>query len=55
MTESRDHQPRPRPDTSKNGLLKKNQLTVRDDKIRERGRSILKNLGQNRVDEQDKT
>ncbi len=35
-----------RPDTSKNGLMKRNELNVRRDDIRERGKSVLSRLGQ---------
>jgi hypothetical protein len=34
-----------RPDTSKNGLMKKRQLLVKDESVKERGRGILSRLG----------
>jgi hypothetical protein len=34
-----------RPDTSKNGLMKRNQLHVRDEQVKERGRVVLSRLG----------
>ncbi|MDA5109098.1 MULTISPECIES: hypothetical protein [Brevibacillus] len=34
-----------RPDTSKNGLMKKRQLLVKDESVKERGRDILSRLG----------
>ena len=34
----------PRPDTSRNGLMKKRQLQVREEGIRERGRQVLNRL-----------
>ncbi|WP_139492367.1 hypothetical protein [Brevibacillus dissolubilis] len=36
--------PTGRPDTSKNGLMKKNQLGLRDESVKSRGRSILARL-----------
>jgi hypothetical protein len=36
---------RQRPDTSKNGLMKKRQLTLKDESLKERGREILSRLG----------
>jgi len=34
-----------RPDTSKNGMMKKNLLQVKDEKVKERGREVLNRLG----------
>jgi hypothetical protein len=34
-----------RPDTSKNGMMKKRQLQVREDRVKERGREVLSRLG----------
>jgi hypothetical protein len=34
-----------RPDTSKNGLMKRNQLDIRRAEVKERGRSVLSRLG----------
>ncbi|MGD8191937.1 hypothetical protein ACQCN2_18370 [Brevibacillus ginsengisoli] len=39
-----------RPDTSKNGRMKKNQLQLKDEAVRERGRSILSRLGKTQSD-----
>ncbi|EST54115.1 hypothetical protein T458_11995 [Brevibacillus panacihumi W25] len=37
-----------RPDTSKNGMMKKRPLQVHDDKVKERGREVLSRLGKKR-------
>lgn len=34
-----------RPDTSKNGLMKKRQLALKDESIKQRGRQVLGRLG----------
>ncbi|MGN7470723.1 hypothetical protein [Brevibacillus sp. SAFN-007a] len=34
-----------RPDTSKNGLMKKRQLALKDEAIKQRGRQVLGRLG----------
>jgi hypothetical protein len=34
-----------RPDTSKNGRMKKNQLQLKNESLKERGRSVLSRLG----------
>ncbi|WP_421617020.1 hypothetical protein ACAF76_017810 [Brevibacillus sp. TJ4] len=34
-----------RPDTSKNGMMKKRQLQVREEQVRERGRQVVNRLG----------
>lgn len=34
-----------RPDTSKNGMMKKRQLEVKAERVRERGRRVLNRLG----------
>lgn len=34
-----------RPDTSKNGMMKKRQLAVKDESVKARGRQILNRLG----------
>lgn len=39
-----------RPDTSKNGRMKKNQLQVKDESVRERGLNILGRLGKKQSD-----
>ncbi|GED67830.1 hypothetical protein BRE01_15320 [Brevibacillus reuszeri] len=41
----RDEQQKARPDTSKNGMMKKRQLAVKDESIKERGRQVLNRLG----------
>ena len=33
-----------RPDTSKNGMLKRNQLQLREESVKERGRSVVDRL-----------
>lgn len=38
------HDPQ-RPDTSKNGMMKKRQLQVSEERIKERGREVLSRLG----------
>lgn len=37
-----------RPDTSKNGMMKKHLLQVKDEKVQERGREVLSRLGKKR-------
>ncbi|USG64876.1 hypothetical protein NDK47_22565 [Brevibacillus ruminantium] len=44
MAEEKDRQ-KGRPDTSKNGMLKRRELELKDEAIKERGRSILTRLG----------
>jgi hypothetical protein len=34
-----------RPDTSKNGMMKKRELSVKDESVKERGRQVLNRLG----------
>lgn len=38
-----------RPDTSKNGMMKKRELTVKDESIKQRGRAVLNRLGKKDV------
>ena len=38
-------QPNDRPDTSKNGMMKKRELTLKDESIKQRGRAVLGRLG----------
>ncbi|MED4583335.1 hypothetical protein [Brevibacillus choshinensis] len=38
-----------RPDTSKNGMMKKRELTVSDESIKQRGRAVLNRLGKKDV------
>lgn len=38
-----------RPDTSKNGMLKRRELHVKDDAVKERGRAILSRLGKKKT------
>jgi len=38
-----------RPDTSKNGMMKKRALSVRDESIKQRGRAVLSRLGKKDV------
>jgi hypothetical protein len=45
VNDNRPDRQAPRPDTSKNGLMKKRQLQVREEGIRERGRLVLNRLG----------
>ncbi len=52
MTEPKDRKAS-RPDTSKNGLLKKNKLRLANESARERGRQILSRLGKARQDQQE--
>ncbi|MCR8980473.1 hypothetical protein [Brevibacillus laterosporus] len=42
-----------RPDTSKNGMMKKTPLKVREESIRERGRSIVDRLNARKIQEED--
>ncbi|ERM16678.1 hypothetical protein [Brevibacillus laterosporus] len=42
-----------RPDTSKNGMMKKNTLKVREESIRERGRSIVDRLNARKMRAED--
>ncbi|QOS99009.1 hypothetical protein JNUCC42_21860 [Brevibacterium sp. JNUCC-42] len=42
-----------RPDTSKNGMMKKTSLKVREESIRERGRSIVDRLNTRKMREED--
>ncbi|QQE73883.1 hypothetical protein KDJ56_18725 [Brevibacillus composti] len=44
MTEEKNRE-KGRPDTSKNGMLKRRELDVRDEAIKERGKGILSRLG----------
>lgn len=44
--------PAPRPDTSKNGLLKRHQLEVKDESIRARGKDVLSRLGKGKKEQQ---
>jgi hypothetical protein len=44
-----------RPDTSKNGLMKRNQLRVRDEQVKERGRAILSRLGRRNAESGEKS
>ncbi|MGK5510381.1 hypothetical protein [Brevibacillus formosus] len=41
----RDGRQADRPDTSKNGLMKKRQQDIKDESIKERGRMVLGRLG----------
>ena len=47
-----NEKPAPRPDTSKNGLLKRNQLQVKDESVRERGKEVLSRLGKGKKENQ---
>ncbi|MEJ8546360.1 hypothetical protein [Brevibacillus borstelensis] len=38
-----------RPDTSKNGMLKRRELDVKDEAVKERGRAILSRLGKKKT------
>ncbi|WNC15742.1 hypothetical protein [Brevibacillus brevis] len=38
-----------RPDTSKNGMMKKRELALKDESIRQRGRAVLSRLGKKDV------
>mgnify|MGYP001230767936 CR=1 FL=1 len=37
--------PKQRPDTSKNGMMKKRHLQVKEERVKERGRQVLNRLG----------
>lgn len=41
----RDDKQPDRPDTSKNGLMKKRQLALKDETLKQRGRQVLGRLG----------
>ncbi|MBY0052033.1 hypothetical protein P4U99_15310 [Brevibacillus agri] len=41
----RDGRQTERPDTSKNGLMKKRQLALKDESIKQRGQQVLGRLG----------
>ncbi|MDF2682122.1 MAG: hypothetical protein K0R47_3312 [Brevibacillus sp.] len=45
----REGQQNDRPDTSKNGMMKKRELTVKDESIKQRGRAVLSRLGKKDV------
>ncbi|NGQ96643.1 hypothetical protein G3578_15880 [Brevibacillus sp. SYP-B805] len=44
----------PRPDTSKNGLLKRHPLTIRDESVRTRGRAVLSRLGKSKEQQEER-
>jgi hypothetical protein len=46
-----DRQQHQRPDTSKNGLLKRRHLQVQDESVKKRGRDVLSRLGKRRGNE----
>lgn len=41
----RDERQTDRPDTSKNGMMKKRPQEIKDDSIKERGRMVVSRLG----------
>jgi len=47
----RDERQSDRPDTSKNGMMKKRQLTFKDESIKQRGRQVLNRLGKKEAKE----
>ncbi|HZG17538.1 MAG TPA: hypothetical protein VE710_21360 [Candidatus Bathyarchaeia archaeon] len=49
----KNEKPAPRPDTSKNGLLKRNQLQVKDESVRARGKEVLSRLGKGKKENQE--
>ncbi|MFY0543835.1 hypothetical protein [Brevibacillus sp. H7] len=42
-----------RPDTSKNGRMKRHQLDLRREEIKERGRSVVSRLGKKKREKTD--
>lgn len=45
----RDGRQNERPDTSKNGRMKRRELTVKDESVKQRGRAVVSRLGKKDV------